>query len=385
MAHIEQRNIDEKFINLAINLAKKYSGNSAENPMVGCVIVCDNNILATATTSSSGRPHAEINAINKIIDKNILSKSTIYITLEPCCHFGKSSPCVDEIIKYKFKRVVFCSIDPNPLVNGKSIELLQRNNIEVIHGIKNLEAQKINQDFFKFITQKKPFITIKIASSLDGKIADRNYNSKWISNEKSRQFAHLLRAKNQAILVGANTLIHDDPSLNCRLAGLENNSPIQIVITKNLQFSFKEKFFNENFSQKKILICDDSHSQNNNLAIWQKKSANNQVIFFKNNQQNIDLKLVLQELFKLNIKSILVEGGSAIITQLISQNLVDQLILIRSTKIFGNQAIPAINNLKIDNIKDSIQNFSRVNFFAIDQDLVEIFNYVDGRDDEYKN
>ena len=384
MAQFTKINSDEKFINLALNLARKNIGNSAENPMVGCVIVVEDNIIATGITSPNGRPHAEIVAINKVPNQSILSKATIYITLEPCCHFGKSGPCVDEIVKLKFKKVVICSIDPNPLVNGKAIELLRKNGIEVLVGIGEINSHKINQDFFKFISKNIPFISVKIATTLDGKIASNNFHSKWISCEKSRKFSHLLRAKHQAIMVGANTIIQDNPSLNCRILGLENCSPIQIVISNNLKFNFNENFFKENLSIKKILICSEVHQSNKNLKNWQINSQN-QVFFLPANNLGIDIKLAMQKLHDYQIKSILVEGGSSLITQLIKQNLVDQIIWCRSSKIIGNQAIPAIGDLKIEDINQSINKFFRTEFFESGDDLIEIFNYVHDHDDECKN
>ena len=244
-------------------------------------------------------------------------------------------------------------------------KILQKNNIAVECGILKVEAQKINQDFFKFITQKKPFITVKIATTLDGKIACKNFQSKWISGEKSRKFAHLLRAQNQAILIGANTIIQDDPSLDCRLASFENNSPIQIVVSKNLRFTFNEKFFNNNLSVKKILVCPKNHKENKNLTIWQEKSANNQVIFIDKSSDMDDFKNILHTIYQQNIKSILVEGGSSIVTQLIAQNLVDKLVWVRSKKIIGNDGIPAIGALNIADINHSIDKFVRTDFLPV--------------------
>ena len=384
MVQLTDKNLDEKFINLAINLAKKNFGNSANNPVVGCVIVIKNCIIATGITSSLGRPHAEIVALNKVLDKSILVDATIYVTLEPCCHFGKSPPCVDEIIKYKFKKVVICSIDPNPKVNGKSIDLLKKNGIEVVFGIKNFESQKINLDFFKSISQKTPFISIKVATTLDSKIASKNFDSKWISGEDSRKYAHLLRSQHQAILVGANTIIQDDPSLDCRIIGLESQSPIQIVVSNNIKFSFKEKFFTKNHLIKKFLICSSEYHQDKNLKKWLENPLNN-VIFLPSQDNKIDIKMALSKLHEYEIKSILIEGGSNLITQFIKQKLVDKIIWCRSAKIIGNDAIPAIDKLDIENIAKSINGFRRTQFFEIEEDLVEIFSYDRDRDDEYKN
>ena len=197
--------IDEKFINLALNLSRKNIGITNENPSVACVIVKNNTIISTGITAKNGRPHAEIDAINKIFDKKIFEGATIYVSLEPCSHFGKTPPCAEEIIKNKFSRVVICTIDPDTRVRGNGVEILQKSGIKVEVGIGEKEAQEINRAFFKTKLQNKPFVTLKIATSLDGKIATKNFQSKWITSENSRKFGNFLRSKNQAILVGANT------------------------------------------------------------------------------------------------------------------------------------------------------------------------------------
>ena len=390
MAHCIKLNHDEKYINLALNLSKKNIGTTSENPIVGCVITIGNIIVATGVTSYSGRPHAEINAINKIDDKKILSQATIYVTLEPCSHFGKTPPCVDEIIKHKFERVVICCHDPNPKVNGNGIEKLRRAGIKTEFGIKSFEAKNINRGFFKIhnqiekisgknpkkIQEKIPFITIKVATSLDGKIATKNFQSKWISSELSRRFAHILRAKNQAIMVGARTIAKDNPFLNCRIEGMEHNSPTQIVISSNLNFSFEENFFT-NFSVKKIILCPVHQKSNQKLINWLNKNPNNSVIYFDDLNNKIDLKNAFQSLSEIGINSILVEGGSSLITQLLKLNLVDELIWIRSNKIIGNDGIPAVQDLEIDEFNSAISNLEKTKIFLLEQDTIEIFHPKD--------
>jgi len=387
MAHYIKLNHDEKYINLALNLSQKNIGTTSENPIVGCVITINNIIIATGVTSYGGRPHAEINAINKIDDKEILSQATIYLTLEPCTHFGKTPPCVDEIIKYKFKRVVICSQDPNPKVNGSGIEKLRRAGIKTEFGIKSFEAKNINRGFFKIHNQteeiseknpkktreKIPFITIKVATSLDGKIATKNFQSKWISSELSRRFAHILRAKNQAIMVGAKTIEKDNPFLNCRIAGMEENSPTQIVISSNLNFSFEENFFAINNSIKKIILCSKRQKSNQKLLNWLDKNPNNSALYFDDFDNKIDLSKAFQSLVEIGINSVLVEGGSSLITQLIKLNLVDELIWVRTNKIIGNDGIPAIQDLEIVDFSRVINNLEKTKIFSLELDTVEIF------------
>ncbi|MFZ9470199.1 MAG: bifunctional diaminohydroxyphosphoribosylaminopyrimidine deaminase/5-amino-6-(5-phosphoribosylamino)uracil reductase RibD [Rickettsiales bacterium] len=372
------QNYDEKFINLALNLSLKNIGLTAENPSVGCVIVKDSIILATGITSISGRPHAEINAINKISDKNILKNSTLYVSLEPCSHFGKTSPCVDEIIKYQFQKVVIASIDPDIRVNGAGIKKMREAGIEVAVGVCREKMEKINRGFFSAKKFGLPFVTMKIASSFDGKIATKTNESKWITCQKSREFAHNLRSKNQAIIIGGNSIKQDNPLLNTRLEGLENISPIPIIISKNINFSFNEKIFTENKSPQKIIITNaDNLNKNQNLQNWLKQNDGHQALYIreinKDDLNFIDLKLALQELVKLNINSVLVEGGGQIFSEFLRQNLVDELIWIKSPIIIGNDGIPAINAFGAKNLSDALHNFRPIENFNIDQDYITIF------------
>ncbi|MFM7558009.1 MAG: bifunctional diaminohydroxyphosphoribosylaminopyrimidine deaminase/5-amino-6-(5-phosphoribosylamino)uracil reductase RibD [Alphaproteobacteria bacterium] len=373
-----KQNYDEKFMNLALNLSLKNIGATAENPAVGCVIVKNFEILATAITSKSGRPHAEINAINKISDKNILKDCTLYVTLEPCSHIGKTGPCVDEIIKYKFKKVVIASIDPDPRVNGNGIKKLQQAGIEVVLGTCNERMQEINRGFFLAKKLGLPFTTMKIASSFDGKIATKNQHSKWITCQKSREFSHNLRSKNQAIIIGGRSIKADDPILNTRLEGLMDLSPIPIIISKNLDFSFQEKIFTENKSTQKIIITTENNfNKNSNLQNWLKLNDGHQALYIKDlegrNHNFINLKLALQELIKFNINSVLIEGGGQIFSEFLRQNLVDELVWIKSPIIIGNDGIPAINAFGAENLSDALQNLQPFQNFNIDQDHITIF------------
>ncbi len=331
-------NYEQKFISYALNLAKKNLGLTAPNPVVGCVIVKNNIILATGVTAKNGRPHAEKIAIDKISDKKILQDSEIYITLEPCYHFGQTPPCVDEIIKYKFKKVVIATVDPDERVNGKAIQKLREAAIDVLCGVLEEEAKKINRGFFKAKKTGLPFVTLKLATSLDGKIATKNFQSKWITNEKSRQFAHHLRAINDAILVGANTIKQDDPSLDCRIPGLENFSPKKIIIAKNSEFSGNEKIF-----------------------------ANGETIILKPDNLRESLKTLCTQ----GINSLLVEGGKQIATQFLQEKLVDELVWIRSGKIIGEDGIDAIGELGLTEVP---ANFKLVEKLQFGDDVSEIFD-----------
>ncbi len=320
-------NSDQRFISYALKLAQRNLGGTSPNPVVGCVIVSDGKIISSGVTARGGRPHAEKIALDKITDKKILDGATLYVTLEPCSHFGQTSPCVDEIIKNKFKKVVIATQDPDSRVNGKGIAKLREAGIDVTCGpwdkILEKEAKEINRGFFTAKKLGRPFVTLKIATSLDGKIATKNFDSKWITSENARNFSHLLRAKNDAILVGANTVAKDNPRLDCRLPGLEEFSP-RIVILSHKNFSG-------------------------------------------------ELEDILKQLCSEGVNSLLVEGGQNVATQFLQKNLVDELVWIRNKKIIGSDGISAIGEMNFTKISEVLDNFERREIREMEEDVIEIF------------
>ena len=261
---------DHYYMRTALNLSLRGQGNTWPNPTVGTIIVKNNHIVSRGWTQSEGKPHAEIVALKK--DKTLLKGATLYSTLEPCSHFGKTSPCVDAIIKAKIKRVVIATKDPNPKVNGKGIKKLKQNNIKVNLGILENEAKKINLGFFQKITRNIPSISTKIAISKNGKITDPK--NRWITSEYSRSYGHYLRAKHDAVLTGINTVLKDNPLLTCRLPGMEKFSPVRIILDTNLKINDNLKivktskkirtyvFTSNNFDKLKI-----KKLQNNGLKL----------------------------------------------------------------------------------------------------------------------
>lgn len=338
------KNSDQKFISYALNLAKKNRGTTAPNPVVGCVIVKDGQIISTGITAKNGRPHAEAIAIEKISDKKILEGAELYVTLEPCSHFGKTSPCADEIIKHKFKKVVIAMQDPDERVNGNGIRKIQEAGINVVCGVLEKEAQEINRGFFKTKKTGLPFVTLKLATSLDGKIATKNFDSKWITSEKARQFSHHLRAINDAIIVGANTIRKDDPTLDCRIAGLENHSPKPVILSSKSDFDA-------------------------NLKIFQ--NPKNPPIILGGNLSDI-----LKKLGTDGFNSVLVEGGQNVATQFLKENLVDELVWIRNKKIIGNDGISAIGEMGFLKIDEVLNSFAKQEIRELEEDVIEIYRLL---------
>lgn len=315
----------EKYINHTFKLALKGAGNVSPNPLVGAVIVENDKIISESYHKKYGEYHAERNAINQLPIDYDFSNSTIYINLEPCTHFGKTPPCCDLLIEKKFKKVVFAITDPNSLVAGKSIEKLESNNIDYEYGILEKQAKYLNRFFIKHITTKMPFVTLKAAQTLNGKISSYCYNSKWISNQKSLKDVHKLRSQYDAVLVGTNTIIKDLPRLDVRL--VKGRNPKRVLLDRELKLDYNQLVNDDNLENTYIVTSDKNKDTN---------------ISFKRNLiyvQEIDNKLDLYSLFRIlgdkGINSILVETGSVISSYLLDKDLVDEIILYNTPKILG--------------------------------------------------
>lgn len=348
--------LDQKFMAYAMRLAWANVGVTAPNPTVACVIVKDEQILASGVTSKGGRPHAEVIAINKVQDKSLLKGAEIFVTLEPCSHYGKTPPCIDEIIKYQFSRVICAIQDSDPRVNGSGISKLQSAGIKVECGLMKQEAARLYRDFFKVKKTGIPFVTVKLATSLDGKIATRNLCSKWITGAKAREFGHLMRARHDAIMIGGNTARIDDPSLDCRIEGLEDFSPQKVIISSSLKLDPSLKIF----SKQRPIILTSSHASNSKL------SEISELKYFDSTYG------ALKILGESGINSILVEGGAKLITQLLKSNLVDQILWFRSNKIIGSDGVSAIGEMGFDKISEVINSFHIEESFYLGEDLLQI-------------
>ncbi len=298
----------------AIQLAKLGAGNVAPNPMVGCVIVHENIIIGEGWHKKYGKAHAEVNAINLVKDIVKLSESTVYVSLEPCSHFGKTPPCADLLIEQKVRKVVVCNLDPNPLVAGKGIEKLRAAGIEVIIGVLEKEGREMNKRFFTFMEKKRPYIILKWAESADGFMAGENGKAIQISNPFSTKLVHKMRAENTAIMVGTNTAQLDNPSLTTRK--WIGNNPIRVLIDKQLRFKQGMNIFNE---EAETLIYN-FHGNG--------KIANAQYI--KLPETDDFLKDLIHNLYQRNIQSILVEGGTKLLESFIGLGLWDEALVIKN-------------------------------------------------------
>lgn len=338
---------DEKYLQECFKLAQKGAGYVSPNPLVGCVIVKDGKIIGRGYHKQFGKAHAEVNAF-KQTKKNI-EGATLYVNLEPCTYFGKTPPCTDLIISKGIKKVVVGTRDPNPLVNGAGIRKLRKAGIQVVEGVLESEAARMNEFFHKYITQKLPFVTLKIAQTLDGKIADYQGNSRWISNFETRKIVHELRAKYDAILVGANTVRKDDPELTVRL--VEGRNPIRVVLDGNLSVLKNSKIFLTANEVATFLFTSQIGYQKNLKKALSLKKMGVKIFVIKSKSTIISLKRVLKILAENSIASILVEGGSEVSAQFIKNRLADKIIYTIAPKILG-KGTPAIS----DKIKFPITN-----------------------------
>lgn len=303
-----------------LELAKKGLGNVAPNPMVGCVIVHNEKIIGEGYHQKYGEAHAEVNAINSVKDKSLLSKATLYVNLEPCSHFGKTPPCSDLILATKIPYVVIGCVDSNTKVKGKGIEKLIKAGIDVKVGILEKESRELNKRFFTFQEKKRPYIILKWAQTKDGFIDKKrklNDGEKplQISSLESKKLSHKWRAEEQAIMVGTNTAMLDNPSLTARL--WEGKNPTRVVIDRSLKIPADYNLF-DNKSQ--TLIFNE-----------QKNEVNEKNEFIKISFSANVLKQIIEELYKREISSVIVEGGSILINSFIKENLWDEAIVIESS------------------------------------------------------
>jgi diaminohydroxyphosphoribosylaminopyrimidine deaminase / 5-amino-6-(5-phosphoribosylamino)uracil reductase len=349
----------EKFMNRCLELAIKGAGNVSPNPMVGCVIVKNGKVIAEGFHRKYGSDHAERNAIKSALKKKInLKGSTLYVNLEPCAHFGLTPPCADLIIEHKISKVVIGCKDPYHEVAGKGIKKLKRAGIEVITGILEEESKDINKFFFKFVTTGMPYVMIKAAQTLDGKIADINYRSKWISSPESRKLVHRLRAVYDAVLVGSNTVNCDNPELTVRDAN--GRDPVRVVLDNDLSSNLKSKLYTKRLIGRTVVMT----SKNVNKAKINKfLKAGIVVIPCRSLNGRIDLKDVLKKLAGLDIQSVMVEGGAQTYSGFISQKLVDEFMVFTSPKIMGS-GIAAFTK-PVDFYK-----FGKVNFYRSGSDIL---------------
>ena len=365
-------NRHEVYMKRAIQLAKGGWGRTNPNPLVGAVIVRDGEIIAEGYHQFLGGPHAEVEAINN--SKQDVKGSIIYVNLEPCSHYGKTPPCALKIIEVGIKKVVIAMQDPNPVVSGKGIKMLRDAGIEVIDGILEKEAKVLNEIFIKYISHKRPFVIMKTAMTLDGKIASVSGDSKWISGESSRQQVHVIRDRVSAIMVGINTVLVDNPTLTTRLNCGRGRDPIRIIVDSKGIIPIDSQVINVE-SSTGVILATTSLIDNEKEKQLKDKGVHVLKLDNPSCKGHVDLNRLMHELYKLEIDSVLLEGGGNLNAAALNCGIVDKVMFFIAPKIIGGiDAKTPIEGAGINLMKDAI-NLRNINIQRFDEDIL-IEGYV---------
>lgn len=324
---------DEAYMHLALDLAAAARGQTDNNPVVGCVIVKDGRIVGLGSHLRRGEAHAEVHALKMAGGE--ARGSTVYVTLEPCSHQGRTPPCAKQLIEAGVKRVVAACRDPNPLVSGRGLKMLQEHGIETEVGVLEEQALQMNEHFFTYVAKGRPFITLKTASTLDGKVASYTGDSRWITNEEARAYVHTLRHQHQAIMVGIGTVLADDPSLTVR-ASVPGVHPIRIIVDSQLRTPLHAKVVQDGLAETIILTTERADKQ----AAARLEQAGVTVIACGDGKR-VDLPLAMQKLAEREIASILLEGGGTLNGAMLAHGLIDKMVLFYAPKIIGGAEAPA--------------------------------------------
>jgi len=336
----------EHFIDKCIRLARKGALDVSPNPMVGCVIVNDGEIIGEGYHKEYGNNHAEVNAINSVNDKSVLKNSILYVNLEPCCHHGKTPPCTDLIIKYNIPKVVIGCIDTFSKVSGQGIKKLKDNSVDVIYGVLEKDCIELNKRFFCYHIKKRPYIILKWAKSKDNFIAPINQEKPfWMTCEKSKKLVHSWRAEEDAILVGRKTVVSDNPSLTVRMS--DGKNPLRIVIDKELKLNEKSNVFDD---QAETIVFNNIKSAIVDKTTYLKADFNN---------LNQD---ILNQLYNRDILSVIIEGGAITINSFIEKNLYDEIRIFTTDK-FLKKGVDSPKLPKVNLIKTSIINNDKLEVY----------------------
>ena len=369
---------DIEYMQRAIELARRGAGFVNPNPMVGCVVVKNDTIITEGYHEYYGGFHAERNALTNCTSD--CKDATLYVTLEPCCHYGKTPPCTEIIIEKGIKKVVVGLLDPNPLVSGKGISILQNAGIEVIAGVEEDKIKDLNKVFLKYFKTKRPYVLLKTAMTLDGKIASYTGDSKWITNEKSRKLVHKLRSEMMGIVAGIGTVKSDDPMLNCRLDcqqttanGQQSNihQPIRIIVDTKASISLESNIVKTANEYRTILAVGQQTTDNRQQTkINELKSLNIDILYCEEKDGHVDIDDLMTKLGQKGIDSLLLEGGSCLNAAFLQAGCVDEVYAFIAPKIIGGEHSKSpIGGQGIELMKDAIT-FDKVEIEQIENDIL---------------
>ncbi|UCD34311.1 MAG: bifunctional diaminohydroxyphosphoribosylaminopyrimidine deaminase/5-amino-6-(5-phosphoribosylamino)uracil reductase RibD [Nitrospiraceae bacterium] len=340
---------DHFYMGKALALAARAKGRTSPNPLVGALVVKGDRIIAQGYHRKAGTPHAEAAALKRA--GGLAAGATLFVTLEPCCHTGKRTPpCTEAIIQSRIKKVVAAMIDPNPHVSGRGLKELRKAGIKTRSGVMMAEARKLNEAFIKHVTTKEPFVILKIAQSLDGKIATARGESQWITGPKARTKVHELRNEVDALLVGIGTVRKDDPSLDCRMRGGRN--PYRVIVDSRLEIPLKAKVLN--FTDGKTIIASAQGADRRARKTLAGKGV--QVLTVSGRTGSVDLRDLMKHLGNLGIMSVMIEGGSSIAASALAARIVDKVMFFVAPKIIGGtDAVPSVGGLSPALLKNAMQ------------------------------
>ena len=339
---------DKDYMKRALYLARRGMGKTSPNPMVGAVIVKSDRIIGEGYYRRFGGKHAEVNAIENAEED--IGRATMYVTLEPCCHYGKTPPCTDAIIAGKISKVVIGMLDPDKRVSGRSVEILREHGIECTVGVLEEECRGLNEAYIKHRSTGLPFVTVKFAQTLDGRIASSTGHSRWISSPASRKLGHKLRTRHDAVLVGIGTVVKDNPQLTVRL--VRGRSPLRIVLDSHLRVSLDATVLTE--QEKAITLIAATTGTSRDRAAAFKNMGIEMLTVPGDTHGDVDLRQLLKILGERNVSSILVEGGAETITSFLRLGLADRLVVFTAPRIMG-RGVEAVGELEIKDVAGALK------------------------------
>jgi len=339
---------DEKYMRQALRLARRGLGKTSPNPMVGAVIVKDDRIIARGCHRYFGGDHAEVDAIKHAAAD--VSGATMYVTLEPCTHYGKTPPCVDAIVRANIGRVVIGTLDPFPEMQGRSLEILKRHRIETVVGVLEDECRALNKVYLKYTSTGMPFVTVKFAQTLDGRIATAAGASRWISSPSSRRIAHRLRARHDAVLVGVGTVLADDPELTTRL--VPGRNPVRVILDSKLRIPTDAKVLTNQEAARTLLAATPRADKAKAAALA--RMGIEVLTVPPDADGRVDIGVLMKTLAERQISSVLVEGGAATITSFLRLGLADKLVVFIAPRVLG-KGTDSVGELNITDISKSIK------------------------------
>ena len=355
----------------ALTLAKRTLGQVWPNPAVGCIVVKEGEVVGRGWTGRGGRPHAEVEALAAAGAR--AAAATLYVSLEPCNHFGKTPPCVDAIIAAGVARVVVAVSDPDPRVNGRGVARLRQAGIEVSTGVRSEEAAELNAGFFVRCTKQRPLFTLKMATSLDGRIATRTGESKWITGEQARRLAHRMRASHDAVLVGSQTALADDPDLGCRLPGMKSRSPVRIIADGRLRLSADSRLA-LTASQVPTWVLTRADADPASRAALDRRGVM-LLLLQPVDRVGLDPEQIALALGEKGLTRVLIEGGGRLAASFLAAGMVDRLAWFHGPCILGADGVPAAAAIGED-VLDRAPRFIRTDVAGVGDDVLELLRRV---------